>query len=82
MQRTAVDNDASFFIVFSRAHGNLSSTPKEEGEQLEETEDEEELEVSLRLQVNKDKQNSRKTIIKNIFYNFFLSWNLSSSRIN
>ena len=29
---------------FSRVHNNLSSTPKEEGEQLEETEDEEELE--------------------------------------
>ena len=34
----------SFFIVFSRVHNNLRSTPKEEGEQLEETEDEEELE--------------------------------------
>jgi hypothetical protein len=34
----------SFFIVFSRVHNNLSSTPKEEGERLEETEDEEELE--------------------------------------
>ena len=33
----------SFFIIFSRVHNNLSSTPKEEGEQLEETEDEEEL---------------------------------------
>jgi hypothetical protein len=44
LQRTAVDNDASSFIVFSRVHNNLSSTPKEEGEQLEETEDEEELE--------------------------------------
>jgi hypothetical protein len=28
----------------SRVHNNLSSTPKEEGEELEETEDEEELE--------------------------------------
>jgi hypothetical protein len=44
LQRTAFDKDASYFIVFSRAHDNLSSTPKEEGEQLEETEDEEELE--------------------------------------
>jgi hypothetical protein len=34
---------ASFFIVFSRVHNNLSSTPKEEGEELEETEDEDEL---------------------------------------
>ena len=34
---------AIFFIVFSWVHNNLSSTPKEEGEQLEETEDEEEL---------------------------------------
>jgi Phosphoesterase family len=34
---------ASFFIVFSWVHNNLSSLPKEEGEQLE-TEDEEELE--------------------------------------
>jgi hypothetical protein len=35
----------------------LSSTPKEEGEQLEETEDEEELEkkMNLHLQVDKDK---------------------------
>lgn len=35
---------ASFFIVFSCVHNNLSSLPKEEGEQLEETEDEDELE--------------------------------------
>ena len=34
---------ASFFIVFSRIHNNLSSTPKEEGEELEKTEDEDEL---------------------------------------
>ena len=34
----------SFFIVFSRVDNNLSSTLKEEGERLEETEDEEELE--------------------------------------
>jgi hypothetical protein len=32
-----------FFIVFSRVHNNLSSSPKEEGEELEKTEDEEEL---------------------------------------
>jgi hypothetical protein len=44
LKRAAVDNDASYFIIFSRAHDNLSSTPKEEVEQLEETEDEEELE--------------------------------------
>jgi hypothetical protein len=34
---------ASFFIVFSRLHNDLSSTPKEEGEELEKTEDEDEL---------------------------------------
>jgi hypothetical protein len=27
--------NTSFFIVFSRVHNNLSSTPKEEGEQLQ-----------------------------------------------
>jgi hypothetical protein len=34
---------ASFFIVFSRVDNNLSSTPEEEGEELEKTEDEDEL---------------------------------------
>jgi hypothetical protein len=32
------------FILFSRFYNQLSSMPKEEGEQLQETEDEEELE--------------------------------------
>ena len=35
--------NVSSFIVFSWVHNNLSSIPKEEGEELEETEDEEEL---------------------------------------
>jgi hypothetical protein len=34
---------ASSFIVFSRVYNNLSSTPKEEGEELEKSEDEDEL---------------------------------------
>ena len=35
--------NVSSFIVFSWVHNNLSSTPKEEGEELEKTENEEEL---------------------------------------
>ena len=35
--------NVSSFIVFSWVNNNLSSTPKEEGEEVEETEDEEEL---------------------------------------
>ena len=34
---------ASIFIVFSFVYNNLSSMPKEEGEQLQKTEDEAEL---------------------------------------